>query len=156
VIVDFATVSNAQLNFIREQGFEQPDLSSCGLQYSALMFQPRIVALTFLFAAIFQSPLLFLILGTVLLLSAVIPAANPFELVYNLVSRTKLGRAPAPRRFAQGMAGTFGLAIAGCLSMNWAVAAIALQVAMAIAIGALLFAKFCFGSFIYHLFARLR
>ena len=61
------------------------------------------------------------------------------------------GPAPAPRRFAQGMAGTFALAIGIALLAGWRMTAIVLEGFLILAIGALVLGGFCVGSFLFHL-----
>lgn len=62
----------------------------------------------------------------------------------------RLGLAPAPRRFAQGMAGSFALAIALSLANEARGAACVLE-ALFIAAAALVVFRFCLGSFVFHL-----
>jgi predicted CDP-diglyceride synthetase/phosphatidate cytidylyltransferase len=85
-----------------------------------------------------------------------LPRFNPFDALYNLMFGSRPGNirlepAPAPRRFAQGMAGTFAMAIGVMLSMHWFTAAYILEALLAAAILSLIFGRFCLGSFIYHL-----
>ena len=47
-----SSVGGAKRNFIVQQGLEDPAAASCSVQYSALMFQPRVVALLVLEAVI--------------------------------------------------------------------------------------------------------
>jgi hypothetical protein len=106
----------AEKNFILQQGFEEPTPQACHLQYSALVFQPRLVGLTLLLGVLFQSPVVFLILAAVLWWGALLLHWNLFDALYNRTAGSKpgavrLGPAPAPRRFAQGMAGSFALVI---------------------------------------------
>jgi hypothetical protein len=105
---------------------------------------------------ILPSVALFVILGIVLCWGAMVPDANVFEWAYNLTSpRYRLNRAPAPRRFAQGLAGIMALAIAAFLYMHWMLAATVLELLLLAAVAGILFAKFCFGSWLYHtVFAR--
>ncbi len=60
----------------------------------------------------------------------------------------KLPGSPAlpPRRFAQGMAGSFMLAIGVCLLAGWLLAAWILQVFLVVALSTLIFGRFCLGS----------
>ncbi len=100
--------------------------------------------------------MVFLALGGVLWWNALVPRWNPFDALYNRIAavrpgRVALGPAPAPRRFAQGMAGTFALAIGISLISRWRMTAIVLEVILILAIGALLFGSFCLGSFVYQL-----
>jgi len=150
---DVATVKR---NFILQQGLPEPPTASCPLQYSALLFQPRLVALVVLVAVILKSPLLFLALAGVLWWNALFPRWNLFDVLYNRIVAVRPGRialspAPGPRRFAQGMAGTFALAIGVSLLLAWHVTAIVLEVLLILAVGALVFGSFCLGSFIFHL-----
>ena len=146
----------SEQNFILQQGFGAPTPASCPLQYSALLFQPRIVGLVVLVAVLLQEPHVFLGFSVVLWWSALLPRLNPFDALYN---RT-LGRrpdgfalepAPGPRRFAQGMAAAFLLAIGIALMLRWTVTAIVLEGLLIAAIAALVFGGFCLGSFVFHL-----
>ena len=143
-------------NFIRQQGLGESPAASCPLQYSALMFQPRVVGLVVLVAAILREPRLFLALALVLWWSALLPRLNPLDAFYNRLLAPRSGGfalppAPGPRRFAQGMAGTFALAIAVSLVLRWNVTATVLEGILLAAVGALVFGGFCFGSFVFHL-----
>ena len=62
-----------------------------------------------------------------------------------------LPRAPNPCRFAQGIGGTFALAIGVSLALGWNAIALALQSLLIVALGAPVFGGFCLGSFIFHL-----
>lgn len=154
---------NAESRFIRSQGFTEPAPESCGLQFAALQFQPRVIGVILLGGMILQSVAslpsvaLFVVLGIVLCWGALLPNANAFEWAYNLTSpRHRLTRAPAPRRFAQALAGMMALAIAAFLYMNWMLAAIVVELLLLAAVAGILFARFCFGSWLYHnLLARL-
>ena len=153
---------NAQSRFIVSQGFTEPAPESCGLHFAALQFQPRVIGITLIAGvalqsvAILPSVALFVTLGIVLCWGALLPDANVFEWAYNLTSpRYRLTRALAPRRFAQGLAGAMALAIAAFLYVHWLLAAIAVELLLFAAVLGILFAKFCFGSWLYHnVFAR--
>jgi hypothetical protein len=153
---------NAESRFIRSQGFAEPAPQSCCLHFAALQFQPRVIGIIVVTGMILQSVVilpsvaLFVILGIVLCWGAMVPDANVFEWAYNLTSpRYRLNRAPAPRRFAQGLAGIMALAIAAFLYMHWMLAATVLELLLLAAVAGILFAKFCFGSWLYHtVFAR--
>ena len=145
----------AERNFILQQGFEEPAPQACHLQYSALVFQPRVVGLTLLVGVLFQSPAVFLILAAVLWWGALLPQWNLFDAMYNRTAGSRpgamrLGPAPAPRRFAQGVAGSFALVIAVALLLEWRVFAYVFEAFFAVAVGALAFGRFCLGSFLYH------
>lgn len=149
---------SAKLNFVRQQGFREAEGSACGYQYPALMFQPRLVGVLALLGLALQSWTYFLAFSVVLWWNALVPALNPFDALYNRLVAAPRGSpqltpAPAPRRFAQGMAGTFMLAISIFLFLGWQVAAWAVQGLLVAALAALIFGKFCLGSYIFH---RLR
>lgn len=151
-----AVQSSAERNFILQQGLEAPPGSDCHRLSSALLFQPRIVGPLVLVGVILQSPVLFLALGMVLWFSALVPRLNPFDAVYNAVLAGTLGTkrlepAEAPRRFSQGMAGTFGLATGVALLLQSTTLAYVLQAFFLVAAAAISLGKFCLGSFIFHL-----
>ena len=149
-------VSDVKRNFILQQGLPEPPAASCPLQYSSLQFQPRLVGLIVLVAVILQEPLIFLALGAILWWCALAPRLNPFDALYNATLARRPGGialepAPAPRRFSQGMAGSFALAIGFSLFEGWKTTAVVLEVFLVVAVGALVLGGFCLGSFIFHL-----
>jgi hypothetical protein len=100
-------------------------LESCGLHFAALQFQPRVIGIILVAGMVLQSMVrlpavaLFAMLGVVLCWSALLPDANVLEWAYNLTSpRLRLTRAPAPRRFAQGLAEGMAFAIRAFLYMQ--------------------------------------
>jgi Domain of unknown function (DUF4395) len=145
----------AKRNFILQQGLGEPEAATCPLQYSALLFQPRLIGVTVLVAAILQAPLVFFALAAVLWWSALAPRLNPFDALYNstlaLPGGTTLTSAPAPRRFAQFLAGLFALAIGASLALGWRTTALVIEGFLIVAVGALVFGGFCLGSFVFHL-----
>ena len=149
-----STGSNTKRNFILQQGLCEPTAETCPRLYSALLFQPWLVGSWVVIAAIFQAPYLFFALATVLWWSSLVPQLNPFDALYNrTLARSggiRLGSAPAPRRFAQFLAGSFAMAIGVSLILGWRMAALILEGFFIAAIGALLFGGFCFGSFVFH------
>jgi hypothetical protein len=142
-------------NFVLQQGFDAPPPASCSRTYSALQFQPRIVGVVALAAAIVQSWIVFAALGAVLWWSALLPRWNPFELVYNRFRAARSGHvltpAPPPRRFAQFLAGLLSIISAALLVLGLRMAAIVVEVLLLAAIAALVFGGFCAGSYIFHL-----
>ncbi len=147
---------SAKRNFILQQGLDDPHLETCPLQYSALLFQPRLAGLIALIGVLLQSPVVFLILAAILWWNALLPRWNPFDALYNRTLGARPGAvpltpAPGPRRFAQGMAGTFALAIGVSLLLQWRVAAVVLEALLLVAVAALVFGRFCLGSFVFHL-----
>ena len=148
--------SRAVTNFMKQQGFAPEAPERAALRFRGLQFQPTIVACVMLVAILTQSPAIFLLVSAVLWLNVLVPAANPFENVYNrLIARRRgrppLTKAPGPRRFAQGMAATFMLATGLSLLQRWTVAAYAFEGLIGVAFAALLFGKFCLGAYVYHL-----
>lgn len=148
--------SSAKLNFVRQQGFEDAAPQTCGFQHAALVFQPRIVGVVVAVAIILQAWYIFLPLGALLWWNAVAPEGNPFDLAYNLVVAPSLGRpklrpAPPPRRFAQGMAGTFMIVIGLALVGGAYALAYVFEALVVLAFGAILVGKFCLGSYLYYL-----
>ncbi len=146
----------SERNFILQQGLDAPPREGCPARFSALMFQPRLVGSIILVAVIAQSPAIFLALSALLWWNALVPRLNPFDAIYNrtLANRpgaARLGPAPAPRRFAQGMAGSFALGIGILLLFELGTAALVLQVLLLAALAALVFGRFCLGSFLYYL-----
>ncbi len=143
-------------NFILQQGLDAPAQESCPVRFSALMFQPRVVGSVLLVAVILQSPAIFLVLSAVLWWNVLLPRLNPFDAMYTSMLGARPGAvridpAPPPRRFAQGMAGSFALGIGVLLLLGAGTAAVVLQVLLLGALAALIFGRFCLGSFVYYL-----
>ena len=143
-------------NFILQQGLDAPAQVSCPARFSSLMFQPRVVGSVLLLAVVLQSPAIFLVLSGVLWWNVVLPRLNPFDAIYNRTLGTgpgavRLEPAPPPRRFAQGMAGSFALGIGLLLLLRPGTAALVLQVLLFAALSALVFGRFCLGSFLYYI-----
>jgi len=146
---------SAKLNFIRQQGLENIEEKECVTCFPALMFQPRLVGILVAVALLRQSGVLFLVLAVLLWWNVMLPALNPFDALYNLLvagprGYPLMGSAPPPRRFAQGMAGTFMLATGIALLSGWSLVAWILQGLLITALLALIFGRFCLGSYIYY------
>src|SRR3989442_9565783 len=131
------------MNFMKQQGFtpEPPDRAT--LRFKGLQFQPTIVGSMMLVAILIQSPAIFLLVSALLWLNVLVPAANPFEQIYNRVVARRRGRppltpAPGPRRFAQGMAAGFMLAAGLTLLQGWGLAAYVFPALLVVALAALL------------------
>ena len=145
-----------ELKFIQQQGLGQVDDETYRVRFFALMFQPKVVGVLVVLGLIFQSWPLFVALAAVQWWNALMPSWNPFDALYNRLiavprSLPYLTAAPAPRRFAQGMSGTFLLAIGVFLLAGWHTAAYVVEAMLVMALSALIFGKFCLGSYLYHL-----
>ena len=141
-------------NFILQQGLREPPAGTCSTQYSALLFQPRLVGCWVVVATVLRSPALFLALAAVLWWSAWIPRRNPFDALYNRTfgrtSGTTLRVAPAPRLFAQDLAASFALVIGVSFALGWSDVGFVLAGVFIVAIGAVVFGGFCFGAWLFH------
>src|SRR5881396_4061732 len=94
---------SAVMNFMKQQGFTQEPPDRATLRFKGLQFQPTIVGAMMLVAIVTQSPAIFLLVSALLWLNVLLPAANPFEQVYNRFVARRRGRppltpAPGPRR----------------------------------------------------------
>ena len=141
---------------MKQQGFVEEADSVCGMHFSGLYFQPRIMGPLVVVAIVLQSPIFFFVLSAVLWWNVAFPRWNPFEMFYNRViaaprGKSLLAPAPAPRSFAQGMAAAFTLLAGTALLAGWMTAAWILEAFLVIAFAALLFGKFCLGAYVYHL-----
>ena len=155
-MADESKHTDSRRNFILQQGLDVEAQESCPVRFSALMFQPRVVGAVLLLAVILQSSAVFLFLSGILWWNVALPRLNPFDAIYNrtvgiLPGRARLGPAAPPRRFAQGMAGSFALGIGVSLLLHLGTVALVLQVLLFAALAALIFGRFCLGSFLYYL-----
>ena len=148
-------VGRAKRNFIVQQGFSPSCPTTCDLQYSALLFMPRLLGLAFVTAAVLRLPTVFFALGVLLWWCVVAPRFNPLNGLYNWVmapvSGVTLTPAPAPRRFSQFLGGSFALAIAASLAAGAHTTALVLQAILLAAVSAVVFGGFCLGSFLFHI-----
>jgi hypothetical protein len=154
-------MSSSVTRFMQQQGFTQEPPAACDLHFAGLLFQPRLVfpAVLAAIAAQLASPslsaALHLVVAAVLWWNAIVPSRNPFEMVYNRwlagAEGVRLVPAPAPRRFAQGLAAAFNLGAALALLLGAQSLAWLLQTLLIVAFSALLFGRFCLGAYVYHL-----
>ena len=145
----------AELNFVRQQGFRDASERDCAVLYPRLMWPPRVGALVILASIAGQAWPVFLGMAALLWWNAVLPARNPIRAIFNRFLAGSRGRraippAPGPRRFAQGMVGSFCLAAAVCLLLHWRLTAYVFEAFLVLALTALLFGKFCLGSYLFH------
>jgi len=141
---------------MKQQGFAEEASAACDMHFTGLYFQPRIVGPLVVVGILLRSPIFFFLLSAVLWWNVILPSLNPFELFYNRVlagprGRATLAPAPAPRRFAQGMAAVFMVVVAVALKQGWTVTAWVFEAGLVAAFAALLFGKFCLGAYVYHL-----
>jgi hypothetical protein len=146
----------AKRNFILQQGFEDPAPAVCPLQYSALVFQPKIVLIGVVAGILFQSQAVFAGLGALLWWSALLPKLNPFRVLYNHTLGRQPGAfhldpSPAPRRAAETEAGTVALACALLIHAGFSPAAYVVESILLVAALGVVIGGFCLGSFVYHL-----
>ena len=147
----------SRVRFIRQLGVTTPSVDND--LYSALMLQPRIIGIVVALGIVVQRPLLFLALSAVLLWSALVPSRNPFDAAYNsLVARPRglapLDIAPAPRRFAMGMAGTVALTIGIALAVGASITAWVFEGLFAVAVIQVVLGDICGAANVYLLLTR--
>jgi uncharacterized protein DUF4395 len=145
---------SVEVNFVRQQGFRDATPGACAYQYPALMWQPRAIACLVLVGVLIQAWPYFLGLAALLWWNVLQPRHNPFDALYNQLAAKprglpRLGPAPGPRRFAQAMAGTFMLAIALALYSGWRALAWGIEAVLLAALVALIFGRFCLGSYVF-------
>ena len=144
----------SKVDFIRLQGFTTEGCQD-GL-YSALMFQPRVIAGVVISSVVLQSPWLFLALSTVLWWSALVPSQNAFDAFFNHVMAdpmrlSAMPAAPLPRRFSQAMAATFAMSIAMTLFAGASHAAWLLEGVFVAASMSVVVRRFCLPAYVYYL-----
>ena len=147
----------SRIRFIHQLGF--PTQSASDQLYSALMLQPRIVGAVVALGIVVQSPVVFLVLSAALLWSALVPARNPFDAIYNrAVARPRklapLSATPPPRRFAMTMAGTVALTIGIALLAGATMIAWVFQGLFAVAAVQVVFADVCGAANLFNLLQR--
>ena len=146
--------AQSKRNFILQQGFPEPAAATRDRQYSAILFQPRLLGLAFVVGSYLQLPTLFFALGVILWFCVVAPRFNPFNVMYNRgrarFTGITLTQSPAPRRFSQFLGGAFCLAIAASLTMGFRMTAVVLEGCL-IAGTVTMLAGFCVGTFVFHL-----
>jgi hypothetical protein len=148
---------NSKIQFIRSLGVLDPHPDD--YLYSALMLQPRIVGGLTVIGVLLQTPWVFLALSAALLWSASFPTRSLFDAIYNsVVARPRglapLGAAPAPRRFAGGLAGMLTLAIGVALVTEVRSTASLLETVMTAASAAVVFGRSCAGAELYYVLRR--
>ncbi len=143
---------DSQIRFIRQQGVTTPNPDRN--LYQALMLQPRIIGCLTVVGVVWQNPWLFLTLSAVLFWGTLVPTRNLFDAIYNYLvalprGLPRLAVAPAPRRFAQGLAATVALAIGAALVGEAMAMAWILEALFAIGVVAAVFRDFCGAAQLY-------
>lgn len=144
------------LRFVVQQGLPEPAPHACPLQYDALAFQPRVMAVLVTAAAVAREPVAWAGIAGLLLLGAAAPRLNPFDALYAGLARRRSRRvflpgARAPRRFAQLLAGLFCLAAALALLAGREAAAWGIVAAFGMAFTGIFGFGFCFGAWVFRL-----
>ena len=143
----------SKADFIRQQGFTTEGCQD-GL-YSALMFQPRVIAGLVISGVVLQSPWLFLALAAVLWWGAVVPGHNLFDAFFNRVMADSMfaamPAAPPPRRFSQAVAGTAAMSIAIALLTGASLAAWLIEGAFFAGSMSVVVRRLCLPAYVYHL-----
>ena len=144
----------SNVDIIRQQGFTTEGCQD-GL-YSALMFQPRVIAGVVISGVVFQSPWLFLALATVLWWSALVPSHNPFDAFFNHVMAdpkrlAAMPAAPPPRRFSQAVAAAFAMSIAMTLFTGASYAAWLIEGVFVAGSISVVVRRICLPAYVYHL-----
>lgn len=114
-------------------------------------------------AFVLFQPVIVLIVGIILALSALLPAISPYRLVYrhllvplHLLKPKIVEDDPAPHRFAQGVGAIFTLASALVLFLSQAtLLGWTLDLIVFVLSGLNLFVGFCAGCFVYYHLGRL-
>lgn len=148
-----------ELRFIRQLGFATTYADH--QLYEALMLQPRVVGSVVVIGTLLQSAWPFLALSAVMLWATFRPTQHLFDTIYNhFVARPRglprLGIAPAPRRFAQGMAATFALVVGLALLADATYTAWALQAFFITAVSTVVFGRVCPPAELYQRLERRR
>jgi hypothetical protein len=149
----------SQTRLVAQLGY--PITSDAPVWYSAVRFQPAMIGLIILAGTVLHSPAVFVMLFLALVVGAVAPRGNPFDAIFNGFLLRGRGRplppAPAPRRFAQGLASLISIGIALALFFEVSVLPWVLQGLFALAVIAVVFGDSCAGAVVYHkLAARVR
>ena len=143
--------------FMCQQGFPASDASPH--LYAALMFQPRVISGVVAVGILLQRPEPFLALAAALAWAVIVPTRNLFDATYNYTVAYPRGvpplrAAPAPRRFAQGVAATLALAIGLALLTGATAMAWFLEAAAFASIASVLVRRFCVPAYLYDVLQR--
>ncbi len=145
-----------EVRFIVHQGLPEPAPHSSPLQFDALAFQPRVMAVLVAAAAAAREPTVWAALAALLLLGAAAPRLNPFDALHSLLARRLSRRvflpgARAPRRFAQLLAALFCLTAALALLTGRETVAWGVVAAFGVAFVGIFGFGFCFGAWLFRL-----
>ena len=142
----------SEIRFIRQQGFTAIDPDH--RLYVALMFQPRTIAGVVTAGLVTQNPWVFLTLSAVLWWGTIFPTRSLFDAAFNRIVAYPRGLppvpvAPAPRRFAQAMAGTVALTIGTALLLGSPLTAWIFEGLFAIALTTVVLGQVCPPAMLY-------
>ncbi len=145
-----------KLAFLRSQGLPLASIASFG----PMQFQPRVIGGWVLLALALRSPIAIGVLAVVLAWNAVLPALNPFDVLYNRWLHARLGGEPLgparpPRRFAQALASLMLAATAGMMVAGWTWLAMTMALPFLGAVALVTLRGICVGSMLFRLFRRL-
>jgi hypothetical protein len=145
---------DTRLSFVRQQGYREQIVDEH--LFAALMLQPRIIGVAVAIGAWLQSAWIFLALSAVLWWATIIPTHNLFNAIYNVAVADRRGfpplvGAPAPRRFAMGVAAIHLLVIAVALLAGAVTTAWIAEGLFGVALVAVIFARRCAGASLYYL-----
>lgn len=147
-------VSEADVNFVRQNGFPDADATACAHTFPALMFQPRVVAAVVIVGLWVQAWPVFLSLSLLMWWNVAAPSLNPFDILHNRLAarrgEPRLPPAVGPRRFAQAMAASTTLGVSASLWLGSRPWALLFEAGVVTALTLLLLGRLCLGSYLFH------
>jgi hypothetical protein len=155
---DITMATLAQLKFVQQQGYLDAAQETCSPLYSALTAQPKMILVLMIVGTTLQFAPGFFGIAALLGLSALVPALNPFDAIYNIFVAgpkhlAKLRSSMPPRRAAQFMGMTMTLIIGFSMVLHCPIAAWAVQGFLILVLATASFGKFCLPT---HIFFTLR
>jgi hypothetical protein len=143
--------------FVWQQGFDVPNANPH--LYAALMLQPRLIGVLVIVGSIVDSHELYLLLAAILAWGTLVPTHNAFDALYNRLIASprglpRLESAPAPRRFAQGVAALLAFAIGVAFLAEATITARLLEGVFLIGVASAVVRRFCLPAHLYHVLRR--